>query len=232
MSRATEPGLDEHPWINGEELVLPAQLDPQNYLAQTLSNGMRPRLDIAYFGVGMPNVMDRFEWVLQYSIGEENATTCAQLETLRTMGNTHLFVDWKSKRYTYTARSGEQFFYLPRQDAFSLGYDGHGLITDYGAKIWRNGVAVSAADIVYQSSVTSGTSVPVGKVYISNSTVEHPDCGFVVAGLKFGDTVSSGDVILAEFYAAYRVGVVEIPTKPFDIGAGREDKTLYLAEVA
>lgn len=229
MTRAASPGPDDSVTINGTDLVLPRVLEPQDILAQALTvTAGRPRLDAWRYGDGLPNVADRFEFALEYDLSERYAETCAYLERLRTQGGVHLFADWKSRMYTYTARAGQQFFYLPRQDAFSLGYDGHDTAGVYDAVIKLNDVEL---DVVYQASVASGDVVPEGEVWIGDATVVHPEAGFVVAPFKIGTPIEIYDDVLVEFCALYRVVVTGVPTVPFEL-AGREDKTLYLAEVA
>ena len=214
--------------LNGADLLLPRVAEVHNVLAQTLTPASaRPKIDVQYLGEGLPNVPDRFEWVLQYDLADDQGTTIATLERLRTKGGVHLFADWVKRFYTWTVRSGQKFLYLPRQDAFSLAYSGH-TAAAWKAIVRLNGTPLT---LTYQSTVASGDSVPSGQVYISNATTVHADSGLTAAPFKVGTALTAGDEVEVEYYALFRVGVVDVPTVPFEM-VEREDKAVYLAEVA
>jgi hypothetical protein len=228
--------------INGTTLLiggtkfLPSPYEVHDTLAQRLSaTAGRGRMDVWWCGDGLPNVLDKLEFALGYAdlgTSADDLTAIAFLERLRTKGGTITFTDWKERRYTYTARSGQQFFYLPRQDSFTAAIAGHTTQATYGLKVWKNDVAIATANIKYQATVTAGDVVPAGEVWVGNATVEHPEAGFkACTPFKFGTANAIYDDILVEVIPLYRVCVVGVPTVPFEINA-REGKTLYLAEVA
>lgn len=230
MTTTATAGLDDGLTLDGAALQNPNTFDMHNVLAQSLTQAIgRPRLDVWRHADGLPNVPDRFEWALEYDIDDNNSATNVFLEKIRTEGGVHLFADWKARRYTYTARAGQQFFYLPRQDAFSLGYAGHTTALDYGAKFFRNGVALT---VIYKPTVASSDVVPSGQVWVSDATTVIPRAGMTGAAFKIGTPNVLGDVLLVEYNALYRVVVLSVPTVPFSNFIGREDKAIYLAEVA
>lgn len=230
----TDPGLINPVWIDGVQFLLPPTFEVHDTLKQSLSpSAGRPRLDTWRYGDGLPNVPDLFEWVLTYDLSVQHADTIAQLGRLRTKGGGHLFVDWKQREYTWTARSGQQFFYLPRQDAYSLAYSGK-TGNEYKAVAYRKVAATgveSAMTVVYKATVASGDTVTAGELWISNATETHPRAGFTVAAFKVGTTLAIRDEIRIAFFAAYPVAVIDVPKVPFEI-VGREDTALYLAEIA
>ena len=194
-------------------------------IEETLSG--RRRVDAQYQGTGLPDQADSFEFMLEYDLDDQFATTLTTLETLRTQGGYHDLAVWKKRIYTYTATSGQTVFYLPRPDAFSSGYTGH-TANSWKAVVKKNGVAQT---LQYQASVTSGTAVTAGEVWISNTSVTHPKAGTRVALFKFGTALVAGDEITVEYHPLFRVIVSEVSTKPFQI-IGREDKTVILSEAA
>ena len=194
-------------------------------IEETLSG--RRRVDAQYQGTGLPDQADSFEFMLEYDLDDQFATTLTTLETLRTQGGYHDLAVWKKRIYTYTATSGQTAFYLPRPDAFSSGYTGH-TANSWKAVVKKNGVAQT---LQYQASVTSGTAVTAGEVWISNTSVTHSEAGTRVALFKFGTALVAGDEITVEYHPLFRVIVSEVSTKPFQI-IGREDKTVILSEAA
>lgn len=220
--------------INGTTLMsggtpfTPNPYQVHDTLAQALTQSAgRPSLEAWWCGDGLPNVLDRLEWALTYELSDANTTVNEFLARLRTKGGTHTLIDWRPERYTYTLRSGQQFLYLPRQDAFSASIAGHTVKATYGAKIWHNDVPLT---VEYKPTVSSGDAVPVGEVWIGNTAVVPPGTGFLCAPYKLGTASQIYDDILVEFIPIYRVGVTGVPTAPFE-GIAREGKTLYLSEV-
>jgi hypothetical protein len=218
--------------LDGVPLLLPQTLEPRDTLAIGVTpSAIGPRVESYSYGDGLPDVMDTFEWEIGYEGMDQAiyAATIDTLEDLRTSGGVHLFCDWSGRRYTYTARSGQQFFYLPRQDAFSRQYAGH-TSGEWKATVTRNGVALT---VLYKTSVLTGDVVPSGEVWISDATRMHAHAGRTVAAFKVGTPNSLGDVIKVRFYPVYRVGVQAVSTSPGQAGVvGLESRSIYLPEVA
>lgn len=237
MTTAAEAGLLHAPTLDGTSLADAAggfsRMDVQNILHHSLTpSNVRPKLDAFWMGEKLPNLMDRFEWVLPYEIGTQDSVLNERLEDLRTEGTIHTFADWKKRKYTYTLGAGQQFLYLPRRDAYSLAYSGR------TAAEWKAVVKhITAAGVSttlttsYAGTVDAATVVAAGAVTISDTTINHPTAGIPVAPFKVGATIATGDKVKVEFHALYRVVVVDVPTVPFETFQ-REDKVLYLAEVA
>lgn len=227
MTATNETGPGDELTINGTTLLLPRVLEPHNVLVQALSpTSGRPKLDTWRYGDGLPNVPDLYEWALDYQIDDDTyAETGAFLERLRTKGGVHLFTDWKARRYTYTARTAQQLFFLPRQDAFSLGYEGHDEET---AIVTLNDEALT---VLYKPTVTDESDVPEGECWISEAAEVHGEAGFTVAAFKVGTVTELYDDILVEFHALYRVVVTGSPISAWE-EVGLESRALYLAEVA
>jgi hypothetical protein len=228
----SEAGVYDGPTIDGTDTVLSKSLDMRPTLLQTIEetlSGRRPG-DAQYQGTGLPDQADVFEFMLEYDLDSQFATTISFLETLRTQGGYHDLALWKKRIYTYTATSGQAVFYLPRPDAFASGYTGH-TADSWKATVKVNGVAIAAADTLYPGAVTSGTAVAAGKVAISTVAVTHDEAGTRVALFKFGTARAAGDEITVEYHPLFRVIVSEVSTKPFQI-VGREDKVLIMQEAA
>lgn len=230
MTTAAQVGPGDSVTIDGNDIHLPSNLVATATLLQSITeSGGRPRLDAWYMGDGLPNVLDRAEWELEYPLSTDDETLNAFLEKLRTQGGVHLLATWKAQRYTYTARSGQQFFYLPRNDAYTKSYVGYTTST-YKAVVTLNGVALT---VVYKATVASADVVPSGECWIANQatgSVTHPRGGFACAPFKIGTAISLNDEILVEFHPLYRVIVADVPTNHET--AGMDVKTLRLIEVA
>lgn len=230
MTTVAQIGPGESITIDGTDILLPAKLVISSTLAQSITETAgRPRLDAWHFGDGLPNVLDPMTWEMEYSLGDDQSTVSAFLETLRTQGGVHLLATWKAQRYTYTARSGQQFFYLPRNDAYTLSYVNH-TSSDLKAVVTRNGVALTVA---YKATVASGDAVPSGECWIANQatgSVTHTRAGFVCAPFKIGTAISINDVILVEYHPLYRVGVVDVSTDHQT--SGLDMKTLRMVELS
>jgi hypothetical protein len=230
-STITNPGVDDVDLtIDGTSVILPMRYEPKYMLRQAVSETAtgRRRLDTPYDGVGLPDVLDVFSAVLDWTLGDDQSSTIAFLERLRTMGGTHEFADWKQKAYRYTATAGQTVFYLPRPDAYSEGISGHNT-SGYKAEVYIDNVAVAT---VNYGTVTSGTSVAAGEVSISTTATTHPTSGATVALFKFGTACDAGDIVEVRYYPLYSCVVEDVPTQPFSgEQPGREDKSLLLVEV-
>jgi len=230
MTTASEAGLDIHFTLDGVNYPLPNSFEMPATLRQSESmsfNGM-VRIDVPYDGAGMPDQPDRYEWSLDYNLSDIESVTVAAIEDLRTSGGVHLFSPWKKRKYRYTARSGQQVFYLPRPDAFSKSYAGHTSAADK-AVISVNGTNI--ATVNYLASVSEGTVVAAGEASISNEALQHPESGKRTAVFKLGTAPLSGWIVRVEYYPLFYVCVREVTDKPFQM-VGREDKTLRLVEVS
>ena len=216
--------------MNGGTPFTPNPYQVHDTLAQSLTQSAAlPSVNAWWCGDGLPNVLVRYEWALSYELGDRapDITVLNFLARLRTKGGTHTFTDWRPERYTYTARTGQQLFYLPCPDAFSANIAGHTTQATYGAKVWRNDVALT---VLYKPTVSIGDTVPTGEVWISNTAVKHTDSGTLCAPFKVGTASVIYDDILVEFIPHYRVGVTGAPVVPFE-GIARETRSLYLTQV-
>jgi|SRR5581483_4948268 len=222
--------------IDGTAIVVPLTVSIQNpplYAAfQTMLN--LPIIQIPYWGDGLPNQPDAFQFGLNWELSDDSADQVAALsflEGLRTAGGTHTFVLWKQFRYTYTLRAGQTVLYLPRPDAYSKSYAGK-TGSQYKAAIKRGAVGgtLSGVTVQYKSSVTAATAVDAGEAWISNAASVHPDSGKNVALFKLGTAPVAPETLTVDFHPLFNVFPTSVLTQPFT-RPGREDKDLYLIEV-
>lgn len=224
-------GLFSAPTIDGVDLLgMPRTMQAIPRLLQTVDETMsgRKRLDIHYQGDKLPDVLDAWEFIIEYGIDSQYLALATQLEELRTDGAVHEMAFWKKRPYRWTATAGQTSFYLPRPDAFSKGWAGHTDQSLWGATVKVNGVSKSVA---YKASVTEASTVTPEDVWISNTAVTHPSSGGRVALFKFASAPGVGAKVVVEYYPLFRVVVTDVATAPFD-RVGDEDKTLMIAEVA
>lgn len=230
MAGTNYPGLTAgHVTINGENIIPPRWLDPVRTIRQWRSETAAGTVRIVrkWEGAGLPDVLDRYEFAMEYDLGKEQSTAIDFLERLRVLPGPHDFAYWKQVYVAYTATSGQQEIYLPRPDAFSKGYVGHD-DDAHKAIIAVDGAPVT---VVYKTSVTLTDTPAAGEVWISNTSVKHPSSGTRVALAKFGTPLSAGAVVLVKYYPLFRVIVEAVVTKAFEKVA-REDKAVVLSEAA
>lgn len=222
-----EPGIADAPWLDGAPLAaMPVEYQPQAVLAQTVFDTLAGTkiISAAYRGDGLPDRIDTFAFGLPYEIDDNFAALADQLELARVTPGPHYFTDIKQRYAYYTLPPNRSYLYLPREDAF--GKWGLGSAAD----VRINGGGAMA--VTYQAgTVLASDAVPAGNVYISKTLIKHPDSGRWVAPFKIGSPSGAQAVLVVKYYQVYRVDIVDLVTSFGDRVAGREDKTLYLAEV-
>jgi len=221
-------GIGSQITIDGVSMLRPAVLEWHAVHARTLTpSAGRPKVEHWLMGAGLPDVIDRCEWVLSYPLSEEYSVLNDYLEQLRTEADVHLFADWKARKATYTTRSGQQAFWLLRGDAGGLDYPGFEGAA-YDIKVSRNGAPLT---VTYKPLVEPSDVVPAGHAWVSTTTQRIPEAGFHGARFVIGTPNVLRDRIRVESHGLYRVGLEDLPTSPFERVAF-EEKTVYFTEVA
>lgn len=221
-------GLGTHITIDGQTILRPSVLECHAIHARSVTPAAgRPKIEHWLMGSGLPDSIDRYEWVLSYTLSEEYAALNDYLEQLRGEADVHLFADWKARKSTYTTRSGQQAFWLLRGDAGGVDYPDY-TSAAYDIKITRNGAPLT---VTYKPVVAPTDAVPVGHVWVSLTTELIPGAGFYGARFVVGTPNVLRDKIRVESHGLYRVGLDDLPTEAFE-RVNFEEKTVYLIEVA
>jgi hypothetical protein len=231
----SEVGPGDVVTINGTSIRLPSRLEPIPRNAQTVTQTAgRARLDAWDYGAGMPNICDAMTWQMDYTFDDEEVLVRDSLAELRVMGGTHALADWVRQPVFYSPASGQQFFYLPRCDAFSAQIADHADQSRWGAIVERRASGTSSwvnLTVTYKTSVASSDVVTTGNAWISNTTTVHDPSGLTVAPFKIGTPLVRGDLIRVRYMPMYRVIVEEILTGPLEPGT-TENRMLRFIEVA
>jgi len=222
---AGEAGLGNEITIDGTMWPRPQGLEWVPVHARSMTPSMaRPRLELWRMGDGLPNVLDRGEWVLPFVLSDDYKSLNEYLERLRTDGELHYFSEWKKRIYTFTSVSGQREYWLPRADAFGFG----GVVDDAAkAVITLNGGALL---LTYKPIVSATDAVPVGDVWLSQTLERHPAAGIYGVRFVVGSPIAIYDRVQVEHYAKYRVVVADHATEPFE-RVGIEEKEIVLMEV-
>jgi len=224
-TKTNEPGLLESFMIDGDTYEIPRQYVPQSPLAQSIFTSLAGTnmITATYRGDGLPDRPDSFSFQLPYDIDINNGMTADQVEVLRATPGPHVFADFKQRVYHYSLRAGQQFLYLPREDAFGKWAIGS------VAELVLDGTAIATVD--YKTSVEAGDAVPAATAWISTTLIRHPDSGRWAAPFKLGDTIGAPAILVVKYFPVFRVDATDVQT---NFGAGvyaREDKVLSLVEV-
>jgi hypothetical protein len=221
---ADRPNFYEYA-LNGESLrmskLAEVRITRRESFTETASG--RKRTHRVYDGAGLPDVLDSMEFALEWDLTDEQSDTIVQLEKARAGAGPHRFIVWKRRYARYTAAAGQTVIYLPRPDAYNEGIAGHTAAADQ-AVVTVNGIAVP----VTYTTVTSGTAVDTGEVWISSTSTTHPDTGATVTLAKFGDELAANDDVLVEYCPVFLTQISDA-SDSFDL-VEREDKSIVLVE--
>ncbi len=223
---AGEAGIGNEITIDGQHWPRPPVLEWVPAHARSMTPSVaRPRLELWNMGDGLPNVVDRGEWVMRYMLTDQYQALNAYLELLRMDGEVHELSVWKKRISAYTTRTGQQAFWLPRADAWGFG----GVVDEVAkAVVTRNNVPLT---VTYKPVVAPGDTVPAGNVWISQTIEKHPTAGFYGVRFVVGTANVINDRIRVEHHGKYRVAVADHTTEPFE-RVSIEEKEVVFAEVA
>lgn len=169
----TEAGQRYNVWIDSFEMnFLPERITPlrgkQEWRFRNLAGGSKlfiPHNRTSYANGSYPNVATRREWTMPWEFATGDIER-AVLEMAAEDGLVHTLAFWKPVCLTYSAKAGQDVFYLPARRYNAPQALGRST-SDFPFRILIDG-NVSARTVAYQSSaVTTASNVTSGQVWVS-----------------------------------------------------------------